>query len=661
MIEVINLKEQQFNKMSQDEKNMLAQQIGSLFDSFDEARQSQISIYHLLKPEIYLLNRGETKEGWKSKLHFNKLYSLFQTRQAFLWDNIYSHIDQMFDVEGQNEESSQNAPLQKASLVQAFEQMKITKQLDKAMEYLDTIGEMCFFVSWKRQTKEIRRPISFGEKVKNNPLYQLKKSTEHFGIFEKTIYDGAYVEAINPVNLVFDPAIDPDLPEEWDRGAKIIKTFETPDHICNNRFYSLSAEEKQLLNYMVKPNITGEDRGYDATDVLDDVIHDGKIEVLQYWGDYTSPDGHVLKNWCVVVIGRRIVARFGENPILINPIINVALHRDVDHKRGIPLLYSIYDLCLYQEEKGNLENDSQILSLNPPRFAPEGFFKKNKTVMEPGLVLEYKKGLEDPRQLIPVSLPLINNDRIIGFLDSTISGVSGIYPNMQGAEEDRQVTATEIRVKVSGQTTRLAKDLDTIKQNGIVVMVEKVADLIANMKLGDETIFVYEKGVRIPKKITDDIRTDTYLYRYTDSSGIQKKLNTNEQLMQVLTPVWNDETVPLNKAEIIKKGLENIGIENPDKYFVSNQTEINPNTDSNMLNALSQNQMQTENYLRSSHLQNNTAPMIPQSLDPALLSAFQKMGINLTEQINQQQINPEILNILHQLNTQVIGNSTSAE
>lgn len=44
---------------------------------------------------------------------------------------------------------------------------------------------------------------------------------------------------------------------------------------------------------------------------------------------------------------------------------------------------------------------------------------------------------------------------------------------MQGQDEAKDATATEIQVKVQGQTTRLAKTLDAIKQNGIVPMVEK--------------------------------------------------------------------------------------------------------------------------------------------------------------------------------------------
>ena len=66
------------------------------------------------------------------------------------------------------------------------------------------------------------------------------------------------------------------------------------------------------------------------------------------------PDGTVLKNWHIVVVGRKYLAVFEPNRWIINPIINMALFRDAKSKRGIPELWSIYDLCKEQENKVNL-------------------------------------------------------------------------------------------------------------------------------------------------------------------------------------------------------------------------------------------------------------------------------------------------------------------
>ena len=185
----------------------------------------------------------------------------------------------------------------------------------------------------------------------------------------------------------------------------------------------------------------------------------------------------MLHNWSATVIGRRYLAQFEENQFVINPLINAATQRDPETKRGIPTLFSIYDLCKDMETKANLENDVQQLNANPMRYAPKGFFDKAVIDVEPGKVIEYKKGMDDPNMIVSIPVPLINNSQMINYLESETSLVSGIFPNMQGQQEDRKATATEINVKVAGQTTRLAKDIDLLKQNLIVAMVDKVADL----------------------------------------------------------------------------------------------------------------------------------------------------------------------------------------
>ena len=134
-------------------------------------------------------------------------------------------------------------------------------------------------------------------------------------------------------------------------------------------------------------------------------------------------------------------------------------------------------------------------------------------------------------------------------------------------------TSTEIKVKFSGQTTRLSKDIDAYKQNMIVPMVTKVADLSANMRSGTIRLLVEVFGNKTTEDITDNVRWGNYKYKYTDSSGLQKKLQNNEKMMQILTPVWNDPTVTLNKKEIVKTALENADFTNPDKFFADTQEQ----------------------------------------------------------------------------------------
>ncbi len=570
MFEFTVEKENKPRKLSASEAEEIAKDIGNKFEQFDDLRARQKNIYKLLKKEIYLEDRHDGKKAaWKSQIFLNKIYSFFQTHQAYIWDNLYANVEQMFDVTGRDEESEKNARMQKAALVDSFDKMKIGKQLDPAVEHLDVIGEACLFVGWKRKVKRIRRRMSLAEQLESNGLLSLIRGRpeDAYGYFEQIIYDGAYVEAINPLNLVFDPAINPDNDEEWDKGLKIVKRFESFDQITGNKFYNLGKSQLEEIKALLSKG-SYDDNDKDDEAKIDEIVNGNMIEVLRLFGDYTLSDGTVLHNWSATVIGRRYLAQFEENQFVINPLINAATQRDPETKRGIPTLFSIYDLCKDMETKANLENDVQQLNANPMRYAPKGFFDKAVIDVEPGKVIEYKKGMDDPNMIVSIPVPLINNSQMINYLESETSLVSGIFPNMQGQQEDRKATATEINVKVAGQTTRLAKDIDLLKQNLIVAMVDKVADLEANMKSGVQRIFIYnEQGERIPVTVGDDIRQGNYEYRYTDSSGIQKRLRTNKESLEIFKFIWNDPTVALNKKEIIKQVLETIGLENTDRFF----------------------------------------------------------------------------------------------
>lgn len=577
-MEYIVDEENQTRNLDENEATVVAAQIGSMFDDFDRARAKQVDIFNLLKPEIYLDNRirkdkkADEEDNWKSDIHLNKLYSLFDTRQAFVWDNIYANIEQMFDVEGNDEASEKTAKLQKASLVNDFYNMNIQQKLDKAIEYSDSVGEAVLFVCWRHKSKRVRRPTSDGELNKD---WKILRKSENFSVFEVPIYDGPDVSAVNPLDLVFDPKINPDDEQEWDNAAKIIKSWKTFDAVKNNRLYNLSENDKDDLKNMLNP-AEPNDRDTDATDKIKNVTDGNRVEILDFWGDFTLKSGVFLKNWHITVIARKYVVVFEDNPLIFNPIINVAMQRDVDSKRGIPRLYSAYALAMAQEKKANLENDAQSLNLNPPSWVPQDVLDSNerkKIHLFPGKIIEYDAGMTDPNMIIPMRFNLINNESTIAFLDSAISSSSGVFPNMQGQEESGKASATEIKVKFSGQTTRLSKDIDAYKQNMIVPMVTKVADLSANMRSGTIRLLVEVFGNKTTEDITDNVRWGNYKYKYTDSSGLQKKLQNNEKMMQILTPVWNDPTVTLNKKEIVKTALENADFTNPDKFFADTQEQ----------------------------------------------------------------------------------------
>lgn len=576
MFEFLVEKETEARKLSEAEASRVAADVGDLWKDWDEARSKQKAIAEKLRPEIYLDDRPAKDRGegnWKSDVHLNKIYSLSQTQQAFIWDNIYSNNEKLFDVAGKDDDSGELASLQKANLVNIFYQIGIQRKLDRAIEYLLSVGEFCLFIGWKTKYRQIRRRMTLAEALQQKGLEALFAG-QNYGIFNEEVYNGPSVEPIDPMNLTFDPKINPEDSEKWDECGKIVKEWLTYDEIASNKFYKLSRQQLSDIKTMLDKKSVEEDDT--ETEKTDDVLQENRIEVLSYWGNYTLDDGTVLRNWSIVVVGRKYLAVFEHNRFIVNPLVNMAVFRDYESKRGIPEIWSIYDIAKEQENKVNLQNDAQALNLNPPAYAPQGFFIKDEIKLAPGKQIEYKPGLDDPSALIKMQFPLISNEQIIEYYDSTASTVSGIFPNMQGQDEAKDATATEIQVKVQGQTTRLAKTLDAIKQNGIVPMVEKVAALDANMKFGNEVVYVENDGMKTAVVIGDTVRQGNYEYRYTDNTGIARKLAKNQELIQLLGNVWNDQAVPLNKVEIVKDILANAEFENVDKYFLTQNTAMLP-------------------------------------------------------------------------------------
>lgn len=553
--------------LSKDQEAQIVQCVTSRFLDWDDIRTQQIHIYETLKPEIYLEERRK-KDTWKSQKRLNKIYSLFSTRQAFLWENLYADPKKMFDVSGKNARSEETAKAQKEAIADALDKMKVSQQLDKAVEFLDTTGEFCIFTAWNKKYKQIRRPLTFAESLAQGRIVSLIKGETVTGIFEELIYDGAYVEAVNPINLVFDPSIHPEIEHEWDSGGKIIKSWKTYDQIAENKIYQLSKEQLSDIKAMLC-DAPADDKKEDA-DIIEDTVHENKIEVLEYWGNFVF-DGMVFKNYAVAVIGRKYLARFIENPFIINPIINVATLRHPDSKRGIPCLWSVYDTAKAQEDDVNEAKDVQQLNKNTVIFAPKGFFKDEKNEMFPGKIIEYDPAGEDPNALKPLQFQLYQANDQIQFLDKVISDTSGIFPNMQGQDESKNVTATEIKVKVSGQTTRLSKDIDTVKQNGIIKMVQNIADLQANEKNGQvQELFFRENGKLSNVLIDDAVRQGQYEYKYTDGSALAVKKSQFAEALKLFQTAAGMPSLnqSINWKEVLVQGLETIGIDYTDRFFV---------------------------------------------------------------------------------------------
>ena len=147
--EVVN----DLKQLTDNQKEELAQRLAKNFSKWDDDRNSQITTAKEIMDEVYLnqASRKKDADDWKSDVKLNGLYNIKRALTASLWREIWANPAQMFDVRGTNEQTEEQAKLQKAAIVDSLNKMQIGKQFDDAISNLFDIGEMIAKVDWEQK------------------------------------------------------------------------------------------------------------------------------------------------------------------------------------------------------------------------------------------------------------------------------------------------------------------------------------------------------------------------------------------------------------------------------------------------------------------------------------------------------------------------------
>lgn len=559
--------------LSKDEIRQLAERISSDFDNYNTRRRQNLDQSEELIKEIFFkkeftknsepVSDEDKYETWKTKVKMCKTYMFYQVLKAFIWKNVYANTNSMFDVSGENQEADNDSNKQKAALVNIFDKMNYSQTCDKIIDYALLHGEIISFVAWKKKTQEYRKLIK-PEDLENPKAQQALANGKFHFIDEKPIYDNPYIYPVNPANFVFDVAQK----ENWDDCPKIFKSYKVPNDIINNKYYKVSKEVAEEIRGEVDTDVITP-----ASQLSEDLEHKTNnsktVEVLEHWGNLTLKDGTVLKNWHVVVVARKHIVRFEKNRRIINPFTYGSWVNDPETGRGISPLYCVLPLAQLQEDLMNRTCDMQTLSENPPIYAPKGFFDEDEVKLYPGKIIEYGDNLS-PSEIKAMEFAVSVFLQDVTFLSDLMAEVSGIFPNMAGADESKAKTATEISTKAQGQLTRLSMLIDTINQDLIVEDVKKVAKLCADFKTGDEDIFVDNGENKETITITDEIRQAEYKYTYSDRTATTERSNKADLVAQAVERFA--QYVPLNVPEIFTWYMEQKDVENPERFLQAENT-----------------------------------------------------------------------------------------
>ncbi len=566
-------KENSIKKLSKGDENSLVKSITENFKIYNEKRSQNLQNSNALIDEIFFKNKfvtntSDKNTNWKSKIKMCKLFMFYQTLKAFIWRNVYSNVNSMFDVSGENQDSDNFSNKQKAMLVDILEKMNYQKTCDTVIDNALLYGELISFTAWKKRYEEYRRPIEFFKNIFSDDFQKLPRVMEamsqgkNYWTDSKKIYDNPFIYPVNPANLVFDVSQK----DNWDDCPKIYRSFKCPQDIINNQLYSIDSLTAREIKNLVKTN--NEPYNKDVKKHLDEVVDGQTVEILEHWGDLKLPDGTILKNWHAVVVARKYLVRFKKNETIINPFTYGTFIQDPESKRGISPLYSILSIAHAQEDLFNRTLNMQALSENPPLLAPEGFFTQEEINLYPGKIIEYGDNLSPSAAFKQLTFEhtVFSND--ISFLDSLMSEVSGIYPSMIGIDEDSVKTATEITTKTQGQMTRLAMLLDIINQYLIIPNVKNVAKLCADFKSGIETVYINKNNQKELIEIDDSVRQADYKYTYSDRTMINEKSSKADLLVQAIDKF--SQKITLDLPEIFVWYFEQKGVENPERFLTQN-------------------------------------------------------------------------------------------
>lgn len=193
---------------------------------------------------------------------------------------------------------------------------------------------------------------------------------------------------------MYDPLITP-CTEDFYECDKIIKQWKTRREILSNKSYELDRQQfENTFPQQTTPNMESQDE-----QDINSVYRYNQIEVLTMFGTFYV-NGKAYENYVAVIIGRAFLAYFAPKGIYTPDIYYYPFHARGNGARGVSPLFYIADLCKAEEDAFNDTRDAVKLQLNPTRYAPTGFFEESVVKQEPGKIITYRLGMQDPNAII---------------------------------------------------------------------------------------------------------------------------------------------------------------------------------------------------------------------------------------------------------------------
>ena len=322
------------------------------------------------------------KDDWHSKISLNRMYEFYNKLYGILYETFYDKISSYLKLGKERHDVIYN---------QALDQENKKCLLVSIKDMLDT-GEVVASSEYKTVYKKEVLPIEDILTVDPDSIVSVR---ENSFVVRKEVSKRLNFIRIDPCNFVYDPLVTP-CTDDFYECDKIIKQWKNRREILSNKSYEITKEDLDTImaSQPSTPNLESQDEQDTNT-----VYRYNQIEVLTMFGTFYV-GGKTYENYVAVIIGRSFLAYFAPKGIYTPDVYYFPFHARGNGARGVSPLFYITDLCKAEEDAYNRTCDAVQLQINPARYAPTGFFEESRVQLEPGKVITYRIGVQDPNSII---------------------------------------------------------------------------------------------------------------------------------------------------------------------------------------------------------------------------------------------------------------------
>ena len=336
-------------------------------------------------PTICDTKQPQRKKDWHSNIKLNRMYEFYNKLYGILYETFYDKISSYLKLGKDNHDKVYNL---------ALDQENKKTLLVSVKDMLDT-GEVVASSEYKTVYRKEVLPI---EEIGNVDPASIVSVRENSFVVRQEVEKRLNFVRIDPCNFVYDPLITP-CTDDFYECDKIIKQWKTRREILSNKSYEIDRKLfEETFAHQTTPNMQEQDE-----ETISSVYRYNQIEVLTMFGTFYI-DSKAYENYVAVIIGRTFLAYFAPKGIYTPDIYYFPFHARGNGARGVSPLFYIADLCKAEEEAYNDTRDAVKLQLNPCRYAPTGFFEESVVKQEPGKVITYRLGMQDPNAIIKESI-----------------------------------------------------------------------------------------------------------------------------------------------------------------------------------------------------------------------------------------------------------------